>query len=256
MLSKIPVTVLIITHRCDDRLHRLLSSLTFANEIMIVDNQSQQDWRLFAHLPLTIFEEKLPITNFSEIKNSYSQLAKNDWILFLDSDEMVDASFAEEIKRLIHKSDISGVYFPRIDYFYHQPLQYGEVKDYQVLRLARKKHVLFLREVHEIAKVSGRTIQAQQPIFHEAHLSIDEFWQKIITYAYLEAQSRFNKAQTFHLWELVTFPIGKFLYNFFWRQGFRDGMRGLIYTLMMSLHSLIVRIRLYELTSTSHVKNF
>jgi glycosyltransferase involved in cell wall biosynthesis len=248
MSDNLPLTVLIITHRADSRLAQALASVSFAQEILVIDNNSGQDWSVFTHLALKVIKHESKINDFSAVKNKYAAQAKFDWILFLDSDEQVSSSLANEIKRAISGHAIAGYYLHRVDYFTSQPLHYGEVGQVWLLRLIQKSAVKFSRPVHEYAEVKGQTKKLQAELRHDAHQSINEFYRKIIVYAYLEADFRFKAGKKFSSWEMIIYPIVKFKWNYFVKLGFLDGGRGLLYAVMMSLHSFFVRVRLYELT--------
>lgn len=235
MSDQIPLSVIIITHRSDQRFNQAVSSVNFADEIII--------------------KHETVITDFSKLKNSYLKLAKHEWVLFLDSDEVVSPALAAEIKQAITSNHINGFYIRRVDYFFGQPLHYGEVGNVWILRLAKKESVKFVRPVHEFAQVDGLAQRLTKPIYHHAHLSISEFYQKIIYYAGLEAESRFQKGIKFSWLEMVIYPLAKFTWNYFIKWGCLDGIRGFIYAFMMSLHSFIVRVRLYELTHPLNEQN-
>jgi len=59
----------------------------------------------------------------------------------------------------------------------------------------------------------------------------------------------FNKGIKTNIFEIIFFPIGKFINNYFFNLGFFDGPAGFTYAFMMSFHSFLVRAKLYQLTN-------
>jgi glycosyltransferase involved in cell wall biosynthesis len=225
-----PISVLIITHRRDKRFAACLASVEWADEVKIV-------------------EVDQPIIDFSQLKNQHLVQLAHDWVLLLDSDEIISPELVKLIPELLQQPNFAAAAIKRIDYFRGQEMKWGEVRSVYPIRLARKDKIRFVRPVHEVAEVDGRVIKLDTPIYHFPHNSVTEFWQKISQYATLEANYRHQQGRTTGWLELSCYPLAKFVYNYCFRLGLLDGMRGLVYAVMMSCHSLIVRAKLYELST-------
>jgi len=124
-------------------------------------------------------------------------------------------------------------------------LMWGETGQLQLIRLARRQMGRWHRPVHEIWRIKGSVGQLKSPLYHYPHPTLADFFNKINHYTNIEAGYR---RRQFDLFELIFYPPGKFFYNYFIKLGFLDGIPGLIMAVMMSLHSLLVRIKLYEKT--------
>jgi hypothetical protein len=192
------------------------------------------------------------ITDFSSARNSVTEYVSEPWLFWLDSDEWLDSS-AETIAQLhqaTSQTAVAGFLVNRQDYFLAKPLCFGEPARVSLLRLAQTTKAKFIRPVHETWLVDGVVQTLPVAIHHQGHDSISSFLTKVIAYASIEAEYRLASQplpslKVLQLQTLV-WPIGKFLHNFFWLQGWRDGWRGLIYALLMSIHSATVRICLWE----------
>jgi hypothetical protein len=127
-------------------------------------------------------------------------------------------------------------------------LRFGETGNVWLLRLMRKEAGKFIRPVHEIAKVTGSTAKAKIYLKHHAHLDLKEFLEDISQYAKIEAeyQDDHRLPDWLLMAKTIVFPVGKFMQNYFLKLGLLDGWRGLTYAVMMSLHSLFVRVFSYE----------
>lgn len=189
-----------------------------------------------------------PIKNFSQIRNQAIKLADQDYVLFIDSDEELTRKSLPKIKRIVEQKFYDLVSVNRSDYFLGKRLRYGEAGNIHLVRLGKKEKLKFHRSVHETVQIDPKLKMTGSDILllHYSHASISDFLKKVSYYSFLESQLRKQKID-FSLWfELLFFPPLKFLFNFFIRQGYRDGVRGLIYALIMSLHSFFVRVNLFE----------
>lgn len=234
----IAVAILVPTHRTQSQTQQLtktLQSVAFAQSIWLGETES-------------------PIVDFAAARNSLKPQISESWILWLDSDEWFESveTVRVELQKLLSLPNISGAYCYRQDWFLGQPLRYGEPVHVRLLRLVKVAAGHFHRPVHEVFTVTdgGSVADSQLTLQHASHTSVAEFLADINRYAYLEAQLRH---QTIHpskmrlVSEFLTFPKLKFLVNFFWLSGWRDGWRGLVYAIMMSLHSAAVRVYGWEL---------
>jgi glycosyltransferase involved in cell wall biosynthesis len=228
IMSKTQLSIIIITRPQDKYLSLAKESAEFADEVLVI--------------------EKTNVEDFAKVRNQALNKAKHEWVLFLDSDEIITQNSIPLIKHFIKQNYFNGLMVKRRDIFYQRLIKYGEAGQSKILRLGKKSHLKWHRRVHEVASVSSRVGETDILLLHLAHDSVSEFIQKITHYAYLEAQLRLQQGQKFQFLEMACYPAGKFVYNFFFKLGFLDGWRGLIYAAVMSLHSLFVRVFLYELT--------
>ncbi len=196
-----------------------------------------------------------PIKDFSKVRNKAIKQATQPWILFLDSDEKLSPELVNWLQLVDWDNEkTNGYYIKRIDFFHNKPLQYGEVRNVYKLRLAKKDKYHFERPIHEVGRVEGKIQYTNESIYHYSHNSIESFYKKIVKYASIDATNRVKEGQQFNSPRqqagslvMITYPIGKFIVNYFFKLGFLDGYRGLIYAILMSMHSLIVRVKMYEL---------
>jgi len=246
--SKLPLSVLILTNRSDDRFIRALASVQFAHEVLIFDNDSQNDWvSLSKNYNFKVIPTGGIITDFAQVRNQALEYAQHNWVLFLDSDEILESNAAELIDKIIKDNLYEGVLIKRSDIFLGKKLRYGEAGTTYLVRLARKRQLQFFGPVHEEAIIPGSVGQSQLEILHYSHHSVAEFLSDVGNYSRLAARGRRTSLSVTVL-ELILFPTAKFLVNYFLKFGFLDGWRGLVYAVMMSLHSLFVRIyRLQDL---------
>ena len=198
------------------------------------------------------FADKLLVFNshkyksFAEKRNQALKKIDTDWVLFVDDDEIVSKELAQEIKEKIKDREFSGYYLKRHDICFYQELKWGEIKNQKILRLARSNMGIFSRTVHERWQVVGKVGILDNILFHQKDNFISEFLGRVRYYSYLDADDLTKEGKHFSYSRLIFLPVLKFLQNYFFRQGFRDGMAGLFLCYLMSVQSFVVRVVQWE----------
>jgi glycosyltransferase involved in cell wall biosynthesis len=251
-MNKLPLTICILTHRSDELFIQALQSAQLAQEVLVLDNQSHNHWQtLKKEYAFVLQSLDGELTDFAAARNLGLKLASQPWVLFLDSDETLTPGSKELLEEILDSKLTSAFSVTRVDTFLGQKINYGEAR-LELIRLLNKDRCHYTQPVHEVPVVSGPISKSQLVILHQPHASLSSFIEKVGKYASLVAQSRPANLPRIML-ELIFYPPLKFLYNYFVRLGFLDGWRGLTYAVVMSLHSLFVRIFQYE--QLIHAKN-
>lgn len=241
-MNKIPLSVLILANQQSPKLMDAINSVNFADEIIVIDTSGTETISFSKQISAIVKQVK-PVTNFAATRNHSLTFAHNNWVFFLDSDEVCICPKPDLLIPMLQK-DLSGFQVNRVDYFLGKVLRHGETAKSWPTRLINKTVCAYENIVHEKAICEG-TIQSTNPeilfIEHFPHDSIHSFVNKISWYSKLEAEQR--STSSFRLiFELFTYPTGKWIANLFFNQGLLDGYRGLLYATLMSYHSLFVRL--------------
>ena len=72
-----------------------------------------------------------------------------------------------------------------------------------------------------------------------------KFLEEINFYTTIRAKELYEKKTEITLKDIILYPKAKFLLNFFLKLGFLDGLEGLIFAILMSFHSFLVRAKLW-----------
>lgn len=230
-----------------DQLAKALQSLTWCTQrIILVDGNSVDE--KVQTLAKTTFSNVFfhPLDTFGEQRNIALSHVKTAWSIFLDIDETVSPQLVLEIQNAISKTNHVGFYVHRQDQFMNKILKHGETSKVVLLRVAKTNAGKWKRPVHEVWTVSGKTKTLRNSLFHTPHHSIESFIEKINKYTSLEAILRKKQRKRFSLFQVLFYPLGKFIYNYVVLFGFLDGFPGLAQAWMMSFHSLVLRIKMYE----------
>ena len=240
------LTAIILTRNNQASIKQLLASLSWCDEIIIIDDESSDKTRIIAKkLGAKVLRHPLR-HNFAAQRNFGLQQAKGDWAIFIDSDEIVTPQLVREIGAEVKSSAYLAYSVRRLDIFLGKTLRFGETGNINLIRLARRTAGRWHRPVHEIWHIKVPIGQLRFPLYHHPHPSLTSFLEKINHFTTIESKFRPIPSKTRLLLELMFYPPAKFLYNYIFKLGFLDGWPGLSLTMMMSLHSLLVRLKLYE----------
>jgi len=82
-------------------------------------------------------------------------------------------------------------------------------------------------------------------IFHYPHQTISEFLKEINLYTTIRAEELYEDNSKISIKQIIFYPKAKFILNYFLKLGFLDGIEGLIFAILMSFHSFLVRAKLW-----------
>lgn len=241
------LSAIVLTRNEEKNILLCLKSLTFCDELLVIDDNSTDQTVILAkkHGAKVMTH---PLSNdFSQQRNFALGKAQGDWVLFVDADEQVDKRLQNDIKKAIQQDKIDGFYLKRRDCLWGKPLFHGESGHREIVRLARKNAGKWEGKVHEVWNVKEPTRSLEHYLLHYPHQSIVEFLSEINYYTSLRAHELFQQGVRVRWWDIILYPKAKFFQNYLLRTGFLDGVRGLIVALLMSLHSFLVRGKLWEL---------
>lgn len=246
------ISAVILTHNNEDLIGDVLETLKWCDErIIIDDNSTDKTLELVKQYDVTVIQHALN-DDFAAQRNIGLTKAGGDWVLFVDSDEIVTSKLASEIKAITQMPNdkcqmINGYYIKRKDFLFGRELKYGETSNVKLLRLAKKTAGVWERAVHETWNVQGPVASLTTPLLHYPHESISQFLAQINRYTTINARVFYNEGKRVSAWQIIAYPIAKFVQNYIIRSGFLDGTAGFVVAIMMSFHSFLTRGKLWEL---------
>ena len=247
------VSAIILTKNEENLITDCIKSVKFADEIIIVDDYSDDDTIELAQKQGAIVH-KHKLDNFAAQRNYALSRANGDWILFIDADERVPSELQSEIVNILKQQNkesgkqmINGYWIPRKNIIFGKWLKHTDwYPDYQ-LRLLRCGNFRYKREVHERVDLEGDSEYLVSPLLHYNYDTIDQFVEKnYLQYADLETRILVKQGYVFDWKDLITRPIGEFLRRFFTCEGYKDGVHGLVASVMVAFATFIVYAKAWE----------
>ena len=240
------ISAIVLAKNEEKNIASCLKSLYWCDQILLIDDYSSDKTRLIAKKYQAKIYKRHLAGDFSRQRNFALTKVNKGWVFFVDADEIVSPALAKEIKeKLTPKTNIAGFYLKRKDSFLGQWLNHGETAKVRLLRLAKKNKGKWQGKVHEKWQVKGKIGSLKNPLLHFKNTSLDDFLTKINYYSSLRAKELAKQRAKTNIFLVFAYPLGKFGQNYFLRLGFLDGMPGFIMAFMMSLHSFLVRLKLY-----------
>ncbi|QPN69538.1 glycosyltransferase family 2 protein [Synechococcus sp. CBW1108] len=270
------LTIVVLTMNEEADLPRCLLSLEGFGRLVVVDSGSTDQTRQIAIDHGSLLLEH-PFEAFGAQRNwALDQLnlkSPDDWILFLDADEVATINFRSAVERAIDTASneiagffccckmlLNGVWLKNSDNF----------PKWQV-RLIRNQRVRFIDVGHgqKEGTVIGMLQFLREPYLHYGFSKGWSAWiHRHNRYATLEANERSlhkarfsdifvasptnrNKTLKLLLGQLPGWPLGRFLFTYVLRGGFLEGQAGLSYCLMLAYYELIIQLKMTEIRLSS-----
>jgi len=244
------ISSVIITKNEEENIKRCLESVNFSDEIIIVDDYSDdKTFKIAQAYKAKIFQRKLN-QNFAEQRNFGLSKAKAKWVFFIDADEEVSVDLRNEIIQITSDplNTKTGFFVKRKDYLYSKKLNYGEWGNKKILRLIKNGSGKWVRNVHEVLKVDGKIAELKFELNHYPHKSLNDFIKNINFFSTIHASSNKKEGKRTNVFKIIFYPFFKFIYNWIIRGGFKDKDYGFIMSLMMSFHSFLAWSKLWQET--------
>lgn len=249
-MNSFSLSTIIITKNEEQNIEECLQSVDWVQQIQVVDAESADRTIELARL-YTQDVIVRPWEGYGPQKNYGIQQATGDWILILDADERVSPELAKEIQERLQSwmaHDPVAYRIPRRNIFYGAWVRWGGAYPDPQIRLFRKGKATYNDvEIHENLIVEGRIGNLDGFLLHYTERQIADHFRKFSLYITLAAKERGKFTRKVHWWHLLLNPLVTFAKKYFMKQGFRDGIRGVIYAGFASMYTFGKYAKLWEL---------
>jgi glycosyltransferase involved in cell wall biosynthesis len=257
--KRLPLSVVLITRDSELHLAEVLRSVEWAEDIVVLDNDSQdQTLKIAESFNARVFSEEW--RGFGRQKRRATELAKYDWVLNLDSDEVLSPEAKKEVLELLtvnpstqpERFERHDAYsFPRLSFHMGRWIRHGGwYPDRQVRLYDRTRANWSEAELHE--KVQANHVgPLNAPLFHYVFRDLTDQVSRNNKYSSLGANELSEKGQRFSLVQLIIKPWVKFFELYLWKRGFLDGLPGFIIAVGAGYSVFLKWAKLYE---RQHIK--
>ena len=246
MLNKI--SVVILTKNSSKYLEQVLTTVSTFDEVVILDNGSIDDTMTIAKTFDNVVVYEHEFIGFGPLKNYASSLAKNDWVLSLDSDEVLTKEFIDSLKNR-HLDPRSVYTIERINYYKDKKIQYCWNNDIIVRLYNKNSTKLNDKYVHEGIESNGLNVELLNGnIKHYSYSNISEFIVKADRYSTLFAEQNAGKSRSTPM-KAIGHSLFAFIKTYILKRGFLDGYIGLIISYTQASEKFYKYMKLYEKNS-------
>jgi len=248
----VPVTATVITFNEAANIQAALESLSWADEIIVVDSESTDNTTEIARR----FTDKVivrPWPGYVAQKNFAAEQASHDWIFSLDADERVTPALAAEVSAVLAGAPrAAGYRVPRVTFHLGRWIRSTDwYPDYQLRLYDRRRARWTGKYVHESVKADGPVEYLHSELQHYAYRDLAHHLQTMDRYTTLAAKQMFEEGRRAGFLHLLVHPPAAFVRNYVLRGGFRDGQAGLTVSMLNARYVRLKFAKLRELCSPS-----
>ena len=236
------ITAVIIAKNEAASIAQCLDSLTFADEVVVIDNESTDKTADIAGKKgAKIFSVKG--LDFAYLRNVGREKAGNDWLFYIDCDERPSEELIKSIKSV--KGDGFSAYrIFRRNYYFNQLWPVRE----KIVRLIRKDALIgWQGSLHESPQIVGNTGKLKGDLLHYTHNNLYQMVEKTNAWSEFESQLRYkNNHPSVSWWRFFRVSGQVFWKSYFREKGYKAGTIGLIESLYQSFSVFVTYAKLWE----------
>jgi glycosyltransferase involved in cell wall biosynthesis len=243
------VSACVITLNEEQKVRRCLQSLTWCDEIVVLDSFST-DRTIDICREFTIRVYQHEWLGYVAQRNLVRDMARYPWILFLDADEEVSPGLREEIRMEFERgaSLYVGYEFPRQVYYVGRWIRHGEWYPDIKLRLFAKEYGRTEgQEPHDKVVVNGPVKRLTHPLWHYTYDDVADHLATINRFSSITARQRYVQNSPFRWHDLIFRPILRFFKGYLMRRGFMDGAHGFVIAILCAYGVFVKYAKQWEM---------
>jgi glycosyltransferase involved in cell wall biosynthesis len=242
------ISVAIRTYNEEYNVRKCLESVSWADEIVVVDSNSSDTTVAIARefTDRVISQRWLGYIAQSQFATDQT---RNLWVLLMDADERVSPELRDEILALdLDNSPYDAYEMPRRQFFMQRWINHSAWYPDHKIRLFRKDVCRWGGyEPHDELKVIGRKKKLKSDILHYIYRDVAHFMATKNNYSSLTAADHYKNGKRARIIDFTLRPLYAFLYRYIVRLGIADGVAGFTIS-VMEAHAVFMKyIKLYEI---------
>jgi len=224
------LSVVVITKDEEAFIKDAIKSSLFADEVLILDSGStDKTCEIAENLGAKVYHQKW--LGFGAQKNRAIELAENDWVFVLDSDERITKELQLEILKTLEAPLNNGYSIARLNNFWGKNIKTcGLYPDYSIRLFNKNKAKFNDVPVHESVQLQTKVGNLKNHMIHLAYESIDEFIKKQNNYSSIHHKKK-------SLLKAMFSPYWTFFKLYIIKRGFLDGKDGFVISKLYSQYT-------------------
>ena len=258
------ISIFIITYNEEKDILKCLDSVIWSNDVVILDSFSTDETLAIANNFNNVRTFQKKFDDYSTQRNHGLKKIKfkNEWVLILDADETCSENLKEELLSSKFKNDKDTIVYSlrRKTFFANKWLKHNSMYNVWIDRLVRPEYVSFYGRVHEKLHYDGISKKLSYDINHYSFSKgIDHWLSRRNNFSTLSAEYETNNGyklsiKNFYSKDPVKFRqflnavyrklpfrwVIFFMYNFFIKLCFLDGVRGIQYVALETYYEFLI----------------
>ena len=223
------ISAVIICKNEEKRIRRCLDSVKWADEIVLLDSGSTDNTLAIAKEYTDRIFVNTDWKGFGPQKRLAESHANNDWILAIDSDEVISEELRDEIIETVKSANEKDVFrLNRLTHFCGKYIKHSGWHPDRIVRLYNKKHYHYNDAyVHETVDCKGaKKTDLKGAFFHYTIDTLEAYINKRNSYAQAWAENQYKKGRRTNFIETILHSLFSFMRHYIFRLGFLDGYHG------------------------------
>lgn len=243
------ISAIIINKNEGNFLRDCLESVKWTDEVVFLDGGStDESLEIAREYKAKVYMQKTK--NFAGWRTEAIDLAKGDWVFYIDADERVTPLLKKEIEAEINKESqlFSCFALPRRNFLLGKELRHGGWYPDHVKRLFLRKNLeRWLGELHEEPVFKGEMGKLVNPMVHLQPETLEPALAKSIRWSGIEANLIYQSGHPLITWwRVLRMGLTTLFERLIKKQGYRDGVEGFIESIYQAFHTMLVYLKLWE----------
>ncbi len=230
------------------------SQLSCIDEIIVlVDNKTLDKTFEVARSYQKVKCEISEWMGYAKTKQKAISLTTNDWILWIDADEVITQELSNELIEF-KNSDLNFAAYsiPRMANFLGRWIKHSGWYPGRVTRLFNKNFAFFSdNHVHEELIINGNVGMLNHDLLHFTDPNIEHYFRKFNSYTTLAAKELKIKGKKFKVTDILLRPFFIFIKMYVIKFGFLDGVQGFMLAVFSSAYVFTKYSKFWELNNSN-----
>lgn len=243
------ISAIIIAKNEEDMIADCVDSLSFCNEIIVVNNLSvDHTVEIAKRMRAKVFD--CDLDNFSKLRDFGLKKASGDFVLYIDADERVDKELKTEIERVIKSSNQQSAYMVIRKNFYLGNHEWPKTEKMERL-FEKDKLKGWKGQLHESPIIEGEIGELGGFLLHYTHRNLSQMLKKTIEWSKIEAKLRYDANHPKMTWWRFPRVMVSTFFDYYIKQGgYKIGTAGLIESVYQSFSIFVTYAKLWELQNS------
>jgi len=222
-----------------EALDKFLQYHSWADEIIVIDSGSTDKTKEVCSFYSRRLVRQQLNGNYNQRSAWVINQTKADWVFFIDPDEFITPELKAEIDDLLegNKDAYQAFEVERVNFFMDKPLRHGGWSGYS-LKLLKREAVSFAGDsYHEKPIVNGKVGRLKGEVLHYPNPNIHWIMEKFNYISEFDLNEYLNRYGVLSprqfKWLLLTKPFKNFWKCYIKKKGYKDGLHGLIYAVLI-----------------------
>lgn len=244
----IKLSAVIITFNEEKQIRQCLESVSWVEEIVVVDSFSNDATvEIAKNYTDRIFQNEFK--GHIEQKNYALSLSRGGWILAIDADEIVSEDLKNEIHQVIKTpSSYDGYFIKRENHYLGKRINHsGWNPDYKLRLFKKGSGVWGGTNPHDSIILKGKSGYLKSPVIHFSYNNLSEHFSQIDFFTSISASEYFKDKRKCSFYHLLFLPFITLIKKLIFQGAFLDGARGIIISASTVFYQFLKYAKLWEL---------